>query len=247
MIEKSLDDSLGIKTRMVMKRVLVQRFGFMLLGELPTPQYRNEMLEEQTEQWSKLVGILFCMPSSKPGKDEVLPNLEYFHYRSGMFVDFFCIGYTTHQIDSNQIENTQPVTTINNEQWDFNPSEFNSCRAQLEHETKWRYSGETDLLLAVARKSKNGQTRLDYSCAIVCNLEEMIRDGAIKSIRGFFEKIFQFGEQYNGDDPVWKLSDKFGLAGGGQLLQEAMLTLVPEMVRKQYKETKHFVISDISI
>lgn len=245
-IQAALDRGLGVKVRRVTKRVPQMNFGLIVAGRPPPPQYKTEVVEERTEQWSKLVGLLFCMPTSKPGKDEILPNLDYFHHRSALFVDFFCIGYGTEPSDDADRSSSQPVAIVDNAQWRFTPSEFNACRAEIESHTKWRFSGETDLLLAVARKPRNGCATLDYSSVIACNLEEMIRDNAIPSVRGFFEKIFQFGEQYSGADPVWKLSDQFGLAGGGKLLEESVLSLLPEVVKKQYKATKHLAISDVS-
>lgn len=245
-IRACLDDALGIRTRHVSKRVLEPSIGLMVAGRPPSPRYKTLITEERTEQWSKLVGLLFCMPNSKPGKDEVLPHLDYFHHRSASFVDFFCIGYERIAESDAKEAWPQPVAVAGNARWHFSASDFNLCRGQIEAETKWRFSGETDLLLAVARKPKHGQAFLDYSCAIACNLEEMARDNAIQSIRSFFEKIFQFGEQYQGDDPIRKLSDKFGLTGGGQFLQETVLSLLPEALKKQYKATKHFAISDVS-
>lgn len=245
-IQRAIDSSLGVKVRRVSKRVPSYNFGLVIAGQAPKPQYRTEIVEERTEQWSKLVGVLFCMPTSKAGKDEVLPNLDYFHHRSGLFVDFFCIGYGTHPGEHDVTEKPQPVAVVDNAQWRFSARQFNNCRAQLEADPKWKYSGETDLLLAVARKPKDGAAYLDCSCVIACNLEEMAKDGAIQSIRAFFEKVFQFGEQYKGNDPVWELSDKFGVSGGGQLLAEAVLTLLPEEVRKRYKATRRFAISDAS-
>lgn len=242
----SLDSSLGVKTRRVSRRFLVANFGLMVAGS-PPPQYRTEIVEERTEQWSKLVGLLFCMPMSKPGKEEILPNLGYFHHRSASFVDFFCIGYDTFSGHDAGETTYQPVAVVDDVQWRFSPAEFNSSRGMIEAHTKWRYSGETDLLLAVARKTPGGSARIDYSTVIACNLEEMVKDNAISTVRAFFEKIFRFGEQCDGDDPVGKMSDMFGIAGGANLLKEGVLTLVPETVRKQYKATKHFAVKDVSV
>lgn len=245
-IAASIDSGLGVKTRRVTKMVLDQSLGLMVPGQAPSLRYTTKVVEERTEQWSKLVGILFCMPASKPGKEEILPNLDYFHHRSALFVDFFCVGYEAKNPSDAIDSNKQPVATVNKQQWTFDAAEFNLCRAQLESEIQWRYSGETELLLAVARKVKGSTASLDYTSVVACNLEEMNRDAAFGSIRAFFEKIFQFGEQYKGTDPVWQLSDKFGLSGGGNLLVEAVLSLLPEVLKKQYKASKHFVVKDVS-
>ena len=241
----SVDSTLGVLSREVVVNdieVEVERnFGFIVPGRMPSlHRVTSRKVQLKTEQWTKLVGVIFCMPTSKPGKDEILPNLDYFHYRSGLFVDFFCVGYGLKTTSEESF-----VTTVKGKQWAFSSADFNSCRAQLEAETKWRYSGETELLLAVARKAKGSTAVLDFAAAIACNLEEMAKDGAFTSIRAFFEKIFQFGEQYKGSDPVQRLSDSFGLSGGRSLLLESVLTLLPESLKKQYKATRHYSIRSV--
>lgn len=245
-VHRFIDTSLGVRTRSVSKRVVVQDLGFMVPGRPTTPRYKTEIVEERTEQWTKLVGVLFCAPSSKTAKDEILPSLDYFHHRSGQFVDFFCVGYGTHPGDGPDESRPIPVSVVDNAQWRFSAQEFNKCREEFECLTKWRFSGETDLILVVARKSRSGEATLDYSCAIVCNLEGMLRDQAIPSVRSFFEKLCQFGEQFAGSDPVWKLSDKLGVQSAKDLLEDAVLTLLPETVRKRYKAAKHFSVSNVA-
>lgn len=128
----------------------------------------------------------------------------------------------------------------------FNAAAFDGCRRDLEGQTQWKYSGETDLVLAVARKPQHGRAWIDYSSAISCNLEAMLRDGAITSVRGFFEQIFAAGENYESSDPIWSLSDKLGVKVGGNLIVESVLALLPEQVRKSYKAAKHLAVRDVS-
>ena len=40
-----------------------------------------------------MVGLLFARPDVPLAQVEVVPNLDYFHYRSGKHIDFFCAGY----------------------------------------------------------------------------------------------------------------------------------------------------------
>jgi hypothetical protein len=245
-ILKSVDSTLGAQTRELVVEdedyEVERNFGFIVPGRMPSsPRIKRHRVQVRTEQWSKLVGVLFCMPASKPGKDEILPNLDYFHHRSALFVDFFCVGY---RLKTNPEESV--VTTVKGQPWVFISSDFNSCRAQLEAETKWRYSGETELLLTVARKAHDLPAELDLTAAIACNLEEMTKDGAFTSVRAFFEKVFQLGEHCKGDDPVQRLSDAFGVSGGGNLLLESVLSLLPESLKKQYKATRHYAVRSIA-
>lgn len=222
-VERALDACLGFHTRMVRKRVPI--------------------VEERFEQWSKMVGVLACMPTSRIGKEEIVPHLDYFHHRSSHFVDFFCLGYMPPSGPVNPDEKV--VATVGGKSWAFNAAAFDGCRRDLEQKTRWRYSGETDLILAIARKSQNNQAWIDYSSVISCNLEEMLRDGAITSVRSFFEQIFTAGENSKDSDPVWALSDKLGVKVGGNLIIESVLRLLPEHMRKSYKSAKHLTVRDV--
>ena len=191
---------------------------------------------------SKLVGVLFCQPHSKAGKDEILPGLDYFHIRTGRFLDIVCAGYQPYEA-----KHGVPVATVDGQSWGYSAAAFNDSRQKLQLDTKWKYSGETDLLLAVARKDPVGTIRMDYSCVISCKLEQMIRDGAISSIRSFFEQLSGFSEQYCGVNHTIALSDQYGLKETGALLADGVLKLVPAVLEKHYRSAKHFVISDVSL
>jgi hypothetical protein len=243
-ITAALDESLGEITEYVPHFEVSTDAGLMIPGGPPDAELDWD--EVTRVQWSKIVGILFCSPGSKLGRDEVLPHLDYFHHRSAEFVDFFCVGYGAYWPASHMPAQAKVVAEIGDTQWLFSPGHFNATRAELERIASWHYSGETDLLLAVARKPESQPARLDLSTAIACNLEEMVRDNAITSVRAFFEQVFRFGESYQGSDPVYMLSDRMGMKAGGNFLMEAVLRLVPDTVRASYKAARHFAVRDVS-
>lgn len=213
---------------------------------LPRLNSPAQMVGVRLEQWSKLVGILFCPPTRKLGKDEIVPNLEYFNYRSGSFVDFFCAGYGTGW-KSSPPEKPVFVIKVNGAKWVFNVKEYNSLREELERVSRWQYSGETDLLLLAVRKKPEQAAYLDFSTAIACNLEQMQTDGAFTSVGAFFEQIFRFGQTCNGSDRLKILSDKMGVKKGIDFLEDGILSILPAAVSKLYRSAQHYAISDISI
>ena len=52
-----------------------------------------------------LTGILLARPEDAVARELVLPNLEYWHYRSDYYTDFFCAGY----VPLNVVRDAQPV------------------------------------------------------------------------------------------------------------------------------------------
>jgi hypothetical protein len=105
---------------------------------------------------------------------------------------------------------------------------------------------ESILLLAARGNQKKYTVMLDFSTAIVCNLESMQKDGAIASVPALLESIIKFGYDYSGPDPVWEFSDKLGIGQGRGFLKEMLLLLLPEKVRDLYKSASHAAVCDIS-
>lgn len=213
---------------------------------VPGGPSRTRTVTLESAQWSKLVGILFCLPDTRMGRDEILPSLGYFHHRSGSFVDFFLPGFGADWAGELR-KGAAAVATIEGTNWLFSAAEFNRSRAELQASSKWKFSGETDLLLMVARKTPRTTATLDYSTVISCNLEEMLRDQAITSARSLLERIVDFGETHDGEDPVFQLSDAMGIKQAKGFLQEVVLGVLPEAARKLYKSSKHFVVQDVSL
>lgn len=193
----------------------------------------------------RMIGLLFAPPESKLGSSEIIPTLEYFHHRSGDKIDFFCSGYRRYGKDKQFV--VEREVTIDKSPWYFNVLDFEGLRQEVQKNSAWKYSGEADLILLNARKSKSGQdVVLDWSSAICCDLERMKKDKAIESTRRFFEDIFHFVEEYKGKDPVWAFSDKQGVIKAKSGLKDLILSILPKKLGELYAEAQHLVVRDIS-
>jgi hypothetical protein len=193
----------------------------------------------------RMVGFLFAPPEARLAREEVIPGLGYFHYRSGDNIDFFCAGYRRYGPDPKHGES--PVTD-DDPPWLFNLRLYDQFRRQIQQLSTWRYSGEADLLLMNARFDEGGgNVSLDFTSAIACDLDRMIKDGAIQSVRRFFEDIFKFAETAQVADPTWGFSDEQGLRTAGSALKRVVLSLLPRQIGDDYRRAEHFAIRDISI
>lgn len=192
----------------------------------------------------KMVGILFARPNSSLAKSDILPILSDFHVRSADYIDFFFAGYANGPRD---LPGYEPVPGPAGESWGYHPKDFENFRRELEKKTKWRYSGGADLLLTNASYDMKKETAsLDFGSTIVCQLETMKSQGAIKSVEVFFEDIFRFAESATGDDPTWGFSDQQGGRAVGSALQEIVLSFVPKSIRSQAVRVAHFGVVDLS-
>lgn len=193
----------------------------------------------------RLVGILFAPPESGLGKSEITQSLDYFHHRSADKIDFFCAGYRRHGGARQPVVET--AVTSGSDPWFFNVIDFDALRKQVQKCSTWRYSGEADLiLLNTKRVDSGGGTVLDWSSAICCDLGEMKKDKAIDSARRFFEEIFSFVDEYDGENPVWDFSDQQGTSKAKSGLINLVLSVLPKAIKAFYSETKHLAIRNIA-
>ena len=194
----------------------------------------------------RMLGMLFCQPQHDLAKKQVIPNLPYFHVRSGRNINFYCCGYGEHP-DLQDYRDKQQVCRIDDMEWLFSVVAFNEFREEMETKTRWKYSGEVDLLITDARlNTVTEQAELDFSSVVVCNLNAMVRDKTIPSIASFFEGIFGYAESQNELDPIWGFSDKMGLEKTGLSIRRAILSLLPKNLGADVERLAHLAVRDVS-
>jgi len=100
----------------------------------------EEMLDIQTSRFFipdekgrkslvRMIGILFVRPESNLGAKEIVPNLDYFHVRSGKHIDFFCAGYGP---DDPREKSQVKVSDVG---WKFYPNKFIAICEEVETRT----------------------------------------------------------------------------------------------------------------
>jgi hypothetical protein len=167
--------------------------------------------------------------------------------RSGKSINFYCSGYKTGLGFADDIL----IARIGGYDCFFSNERFNSARTEIAAHSTWEYSGGCDLILANAglRMTSGSppqpEAYLDFSTALSVNLEKMKAERAIDSVAGFFEKIVQFTEKYDGADPTWGFSDAEAKILAGSALKSVVFSLIPKPIREQIKQAFHFAVRDI--
>jgi hypothetical protein len=200
--------------------------------------------DDASEKRVRMVGLVFARPNSPLAKSEIIPQLADWHHRSGNHIDFFFAGYTyPHELLPGFI--TVPVPGRG--EWLYSSQLFDKFRREIEGQTRWKYSGESDLLLTNTFFDKaSDQATLDFASTIVCQLDQMKEDKAILSVGRFFESVFRFAESANDLDPCWGFSDSQGLAVAGSALKRVALSLLPKNLDADFKKAEHFAIRDVA-
>ena len=200
--------------------------------------------ENRNDSTVRLVGILFAPSDSALARTEIVPSLNYFHHRSGNNIDFYCAGYRRYGYDKRSDERK---VTDHEPPWYFSLLAFEGLRQEVERRSRWEYSGEADLiLLNGVFDAASGEADLSWPTAVSCDLDMMVRHGAITSVRRYFESICQFSEGFDGADPAWSFSDEQGARIAGSALKRLVLSLLPKKLGDDYRKAEHFAVRDLS-
>ena len=158
-----------------------------------------KLLSRKYGEAERIVCVLLLDPENDDSiSDYVTRRFDYFNYRLGERLDFFCPGFS--RAEDRGAER------------DFNPKDFVEFVQQLEKLTTWRYSGGTNLLLL-----RYSEYNLQFDSVYDLDLSAMMADGYIKDYRKFFEDIIRalkeddsfFFERQYGKQQIKRLWDNF--------------------------------------
>lgn len=193
-----------------------------------------------------ITGVLIARPETPATKDEIIPHLDYWHYRSDFFTEFFCVGYTPQK--PNDEPDALPVARVGGKQWYFSQKAFVEVVEEIERQTKWRYDSKTYLLITNSRYDRNTkEARLDFSGAMVVEIADAVKQEAIVSASELADALFAFAKSINEDvsDPIWKFSDQQGLRVLRKSLKHYLLQFLPDYLKQPTKQAIHFVAHDL--
>lgn len=202
-----------------------------------------------TSEKVRLIGILFAPPDAKLSKEEFIPRFSYFNQEAGENIDFFCAGYTDGGTGeaADGLEYISTGIKAKNCEWAFSNDSFIRFSEEISSRSRWKYSGECDLILLNAFYNSDKQSvELDFSRAIVCQLDQMKKDEAIFSLASFFQKIFHYAKYPDQSDPSRSLSNLLGGEKGGAALMRFILSFLPKDLGKDFARLAWFTTKDIS-
>lgn len=190
-----------------------------------------------------LTGILLARPQDRTASEAVLPNLEFWHYRSDYYTDFFCAGYIPVDLDPT----AKPVgVTVEGRMWGFSLPSFVEIVEALEREAKWRYNGDACLLLLSAYFDGT-KAHLDFRRCLRLNFREALEDRAIGTPTEIADAIFEIAKGINEskEDPVWELSNRLGHKVIKSGVKDAFLALLPPWLSPSTRRAMHFVVHQV--
>jgi hypothetical protein len=183
-----------------------------------------------------LTGILLARPEDSITKQEIIPHLSYWHYKSKSYTDFFCAGYAPFQNE----KNWNPIDiSIGGELIGFCETAYTEIEDRVESETGWSNLGHPCLLLANSYwdlRRKGGY--FDFRRTVRIDFIETSNIDPNMTPNRIMTTVFEFAkyvnEHVNNDehsDPIWGLSDQFGRRLFKRGLKEMLLSALPPAIR----------------
>lgn len=189
----------------------------------------------------KMIGLLLTKPKTKIG-EEIASSLHYFNLRSETSCNFYFMGYGAYW-HGDLYEDEQKVgKKIDGIQWLYSDIAFETSRKEIVSRFKYKYSGESDLLLLSVKLNNKGKYVLDEEQMIILKLEEMLKGKVISSIGALFEEIFDFCENYDKDSAVLDFSEKKGKSKLLTTMLKMIFKLAPKEFEKLFNQLKYFAV-----
>lgn len=176
------------------------------------------------------LGILVGNPNCDFVRNNILNKISEYHHTSNTGIDFYFPGYGAYW--GSTVPDSVNVCNIDGVQWSFSSQKFVEFIEKIEENSKWEYSGETELIIINYRDGE-----LDFSETLVFWLDRMVKEGIIYSPSNFFRSIFKLFKQNNS---ITKTSDIFALRKIGTSIIEIIKNKLPGNIGKIYDESKYF-------
>lgn len=193
----------------------------------------------------KMTGLLFSPPYTRVAKEEIIDRLEYYHHRSANNIDFFCVGYGAF-LPLESDSKIEPVKTVKSDlfgalTWQFDEKVFITLCEQLGLLTDWHYSGESDLILVGALYDSDvDEVNLDFSTAIVLDLELMLKEDSKLSVGRIYESIFRYVDTHSWENSTIEFSDRSGLKALLSSLVDGIIESLPKAAGLLWKKGRHY-------
>lgn len=167
-------------------------------------------------------------------KSNILNKINQFHHRSNHNVDFYFPGYGAYWYGCFGEE--EVVSIVGGVKWLFSDKLYCEFIDELESHSKWRYSGETELILLNFKNSE-----LDFSEMLVFWLDKMVSDHVIYSPSNLFEIVFRL---FKDNNSLFSASDRLALKG----ISESILELIKEKIPfSELLNNKWYCIKEYSL
>ena len=149
---------------------------------------KNMELNESKVEERHVIALLLLKPEDTMA-DHIIGKLNYFHHRSGRYVNIYVPGYSVEPDSS--FNDIVSIKGPNNTTWYYSDVCFINVIDELNQRlSKWEYSGEPELI--ILQNNPNGKrSKLDFSHYYCIEIDYGINNGFIRSFEYFMEQFIK--------------------------------------------------------
>lgn len=158
--------------------------------------YDEIIKQEKLIENQEIIVFLFVRPTNQDAVD-IIREFEYIHYNSSNYCSVYAIGYSDDPQKQADKHYKKVSELLNNDwyfsskafvnDWYFSSKAFVDFKNNLEERIKWKYSGETEILILQNNPGKSDP--LNFTNYVAVDLNKGLREGYIDSFQRFMESL----------------------------------------------------------
>jgi hypothetical protein len=206
-------------------------------------------LKNNVSEWLKgsrnarMLGILFTRPECSLAKDDIIPSLEYYNISSDKYINIYLPGYSERKQEGYR----KVPNTTESDKWFFSDDAFNKMRDEIEQNTIWEYSGQSDLILMNATYNyENDKYDLNFTQVMYLKLDAEIKKENIESVAGIIEGLRRFVKKDISPDPIKSFSKEMTIITTKRSFVDAFFEILEKITRIKIRKTGVFVLDDVT-
>lgn len=146
----------------------------------------DEIIEyERLIENQEIVVLLFVRPTNQDAIDTIR-EFEYIHYNSSKYCSIYAVGYSNN-FQKRSDTHYRKICEILNSDWYFSNKAFVEFKDNLEKRIKWKYSGETEIL--VLQNNPGKYDPLNFINYVAIDVNKGLKEGYIDSFQRFMESL----------------------------------------------------------
>lgn len=147
--------------------------------------YEDIVWQEKEVENKEIVVFLFVRPTNSTSL-EIIREFEFIHYNSKEYCSVYAIGYTD-DFEKKKDRAYKRVETVCQTEWFFSHKAFVDFKDKLENRIKWKYSGETEII--ILQNNPGHREPLNFQNYVAIDINKGIREGYIDSFQAFMESL----------------------------------------------------------
>jgi hypothetical protein len=151
----------------------------------------------------------------------------------------------------------QPIKKADGQAQGSESGFFIDCCREIEAQSKWRYSGETDILIVDFEVAVSPDGRLaddgqfSFQHCIYLPVEQMVAEKQYRSLDHLVQELVRAGKEVYDADPmqagVFEISDRIGWTRGRKSLWEVLKKKLLKDWKKVYDDLRPFAVCDLRL